>query len=184
MLQTTCHCNPTRILNRPKANQLALSLAALAAFFALTSGMAIAQETVQRDGTTVDVQQTKIVELLTAQTKAWNEGNLTKFMDTYWKSDRLTFSSGGKTTRGWQATLDRYKEKYSTREKMGQLRFDNLEVTQLEANSALVLGNWYLTFPSNIDQAERVAQGNFSLVLSRIDLQWKIIHDHSSIIAP
>ena len=49
-----------------------------------------------------------IEEILTKQAKCWNQGDIDGFMQTYWKSDNLTFSGGGKTTRGWQATLDRY----------------------------------------------------------------------------
>src|SRR6476659_2876714 len=53
------------------------------------------------------------------QVDAWNRGDVDAFMEHYWKSDDLTFSSGGKTTRGWRATLDHYRERYPTREKMG-----------------------------------------------------------------
>ncbi len=38
------------------------------------------------------------------QQEAWNRGDIDAFMEHYWKSDDLTFSSGGKTTRGWRAT--------------------------------------------------------------------------------
>ena len=118
-----------------------------------------------------------ITQLLTVQTEAWNAGNLEKFMETYWKSEKLTFSSGGSTTRGWQATLDRYKKSYSTREKMGVLHFDELEVTIIESQTALVLGNWHLRFADGTK-----ADGNFSLVVTKIDNAWKIIHDHSSVV--
>lgn len=118
-----------------------------------------------------------ITQLLTVQTEAWNAGNIEKFMETYWKSEKLTFSSGGNTTRGWQATLDRYKKSYSTREKMGVLHFDELEVTIIESQTALVLGNWHLRFADGTK-----ADGNFSLVVTKIDNAWKIIHDHSSIV--
>src|SRR4029079_70739 len=61
-----------------------------------------------------------------AQQDAWNRGDVAAFMDHYWKSDDLTFSSGGKTTRGWQATFDRYKDRYPPREKMGRLTLSGL----------------------------------------------------------
>ncbi len=111
---------------------------------------------------------------LNEQVNAWNEGNLERFMETYWKSPDLTFSSGGETTRGWQATLDRYRTRYGSREKMGRLRFDGIEFHRCSDNVVLVLGNWYL---ERIDDAPR---GNFSLVWKVIDGQWRIIHDHSS----
>lgn len=108
------------------------------------------------------------------QEACWNEGNIDGFMQTYWNSPDLTFSGGGQTTRGWQATLERYKSRYPDRETMGQLRFDNLEFQSLGDEAALVLGNWHLT------TANGNPHGNFSLVFRKIDGQWLIVHDHSS----
>jgi ketosteroid isomerase-like protein len=87
----------------------------------------------------------------------------------------LTFSSGGKTTYGWQSTLDNYKKSYPTPEKMGQLHFDELEISMIEAKSALVLGKWHLRMKNELKR-----DGNFSLVVKKFDSGWKIIHDHSS----
>lgn len=119
----------------------------------------------------------EIESTLTTQMNSWNNEDLDGFMQTYWKSDNLTFSSGGKTTRGWQQTLDNYKTGYPSG-KMGQLSFDNLETTILSADAALVLGQWHLKFP------EKNRDGNFSLVLRNLEGQWKIIHDHSSRLEP
>ncbi len=118
----------------------------------------------------------EIEKILNQQAERWNAKDLEGFMATYWKSENLTFSSGGKTTRGWQATLDRYQSKYPP-EKMGTLTFNNLETTILNENAALVLGNWYLKFK------DKNPSGNFSLVLKKIKGQWKIVHDHSSSLA-
>lgn len=120
-----------------------------------------------------------IKKILEAQTNAWNEGDLEKFMMTYWKSDKLTFCSGGKTTYGWQATLDNYRKSYSSPESMGRLNFDGLEISMIESNSALVLGRWHLTMA---DDSKR--DGNFSLVVKKLGDHWKIIHDHSSSLEP
>ena len=130
----------------------------------------------QEQNATIPRGEVKRIEaLLEKQVEAWNRYDLEGFMATYWKSESLTFSSGGKTTRGWQATLDRYKSKYSTKEKMGRLRFDELEVQPLADQVAYVLGRWHLTLE------EGDAEGNFTLVLKKIRGQWKIIHDHSSL---
>ena len=115
-----------------------------------------------------------ILSTFQKQVKAWNEGDLEKFMETYWKSPDLTFSAGGKTTRGWQATLDRYKKSYTTREKMGKLTFTEFELTFLGNTGALALGRWHL----KLKDGDR--EGNFSVVLRKIKGQWLIIHDHSS----
>ena len=115
-----------------------------------------------------------VARILDAQAEAWNRGDIEDFMEHYWKSDALTFSGGGKTVRGWAATLDRYKQRYPTREKMGQLRFDIDRVQVLGETAALVLGRYHLTI------GDETPQGNFSLVFERIDGRWCIIHDHTS----
>ena len=122
-----------------------------------------------------DTDETKkeIESLLARQDACWNSEDIEGFMQTYWKSDKLTFSGGGKTTRGWQATLDRYKASYP-RGQMGNLNFDQLEVNLLSASVALVLGRWHLDI-----QGEN-KDGNFSLVMKKFDGGWKIVHDHSS----
>lgn len=120
--------------------------------------------------------KTEIEKVLQTQTKAWNRGDLVDFMSTYWKSKKLSFSSGGQTTYGWQETLDRYRRGYAPPKEMGTLHFDDLQVTPIESNSALVLGQWHLKMKDGSTK-----EGNFSLVLKRIKEEWKIIHDHSSI---
>lgn len=120
-----------------------------------------------------DAEQQQITKLLVKQVYCWNREDIDGFMKTYWKSDDLTFSSGGKTIRGWQATLDRYKKSYPAGA-MGKLHFEGLEVELLSSEVALVLGHWHL------DNQGQKKEGNFSLVLKKIDGGWKIVHDHSS----
>src|SRR5262245_12168972 len=119
-------------------------------------------------------ERSEIEAVLTKQAAAWNRGDIESFMEHYWKSDQLTFSSGGETTRGWQATKERYLRRYPSREQMGQLKFAQLEITTLGDSTALVLGRWHLVRDSS------PLEGNFTLVLRRIDGNWVIIHDHTS----
>jgi beta-aspartyl-peptidase (threonine type) len=118
----------------------------------------------------------KLEAILSEQAAAWNRGDLDGFMEHYWKSEELTFSSGGHTARGWQTTKDNYKVRYPTRERMGNLTFDSLEVFPLGAagDSALMLGHWHL------ERNPAPVGGNFSLVFRRIDGKWLIVHDHTS----
>jgi ketosteroid isomerase-like protein len=117
----------------------------------------------------------KLEAILTQQAGAWNRGDIDAFMEDYWKSDQLAFSSGGHTTRGWQMTKDNYKRRYPTRERMGHLTFDGLEVTRLGDAAALMLGRWHL------DRDPAPVGGNFSLIFRRIDGRWVIVHDHTSL---
>ena len=119
--------------------------------------------------------QKSIEATLQEQVKAWNKGDIPGFMEAYWKSESLAFSSGGQTTRGWQATLERYQARYDSREKMGHLAFSDLEISKLGDEHALVLGRWNL-------QAASPMEGNFSLVLMRNEKRWVIIHDHTSLL--
>src|SRR5687768_12231488 len=73
----------------------------------------------------------EITKVMNDQSSAWNRGDIDAFMDGYWRSDKLVFISGENVTRGWQPTLDRYKKSYDTREKMGTLKFSDLEFTVL-----------------------------------------------------
>lgn len=125
----------------------------------------------------VDAEQdneTQIRRLLKQQSESWNAYDIESFMETYWKSPQLTFSSGGATTRGWEATLQRYKDRYSTPELMGKLSFEILEVNMLGDESAFLLGTYRL------EREQDQPHGNFTLVLRKMEGQWKIIHDHSS----
>lgn len=120
-----------------------------------------------------------VQSVLRAQEAAWNRGDIPAFMEHYWKSDDLTFSSGGKTTRGWQATLDNYRKRYPTRDAMGRVSFSELEITPLggfsdEDGAAMVLGRWQL------DRESEPVGGNFTLVFRKIDGRWVIVHDHTS----
>lgn len=118
--------------------------------------------------------ESDILSLLLAQQQAWNEGDIDVFMEYYWKDENLTFSSGGKVTHGWQATLEGYKSRYPSKREMGELTFSNIEIPQLGTEYALVLGNWKLT-----RELEDLG-GNFSLVFHQFNGQWLIVHDHTS----
>jgi ketosteroid isomerase-like protein len=66
---------------------------------------------------------------------------------------------------------------YSGKEKMGELTFDDLQITSLDAHFATVTGRFHLirNAASGGD-----AQGIFSLVFEKTGGGWKIILDHTS----
>ncbi|MCG3132105.1 MAG: hypothetical protein FLDDKLPJ_02922 [Phycisphaerae bacterium] len=116
----------------------------------------------------------EVARVLRNQEEAWNRGDVEGFMRGYWNSPNLTFSSGGRVTRGWKETLDGFKTRYPDRTAMGRLTFDNLEVTVLGPDAALVLGAWRL-------DREKPVGGAFSLVFRKTGGAWVIIHDHTSV---
>jgi len=114
--------------------------------------------------------------VLDAQRAAWNRGDLDAFMETYWKSPELLFQSNAATTRGWQATVERYRKRYlSEGREMGQLRFEELDVEVLAPGLAFARGAWRLAFRDG-----KTAQGRFTLLLRERPEGWRIVYDHSS----
>ena len=120
---------------------------------------------------------TAVRRVLDAQVAAWNRGDIDGFMDGYARSDETTFVSGDTVTRGWQTVLERYKSRYDSREKMGTLRFTELETKPLAADAALVAGRWQLT---RTNEQEAFAHGRFTLVFRKTKAGWRIVHDHTS----
>jgi uncharacterized protein (TIGR02246 family) len=117
-----------------------------------------------------------IKHVLTAQQDAWNRRDLDAFMSSYWDSPELTFFSGNKETRGWQATLERYRATYnSPGHAMGKLDFSDLRIEMLGPKAAFVRGAWHLTMPQG-----KNPEGKFTLIFRRFGDGWKIIHDHTS----
>jgi beta-aspartyl-peptidase (threonine type) len=114
--------------------------------------------------------------VIDAQEAAWNRGDLEGFMAGYWRDDRLTFYSGDTVTRGWRATLDRYRKRYQSEGKeMGKLQFREVTVEPLGTDAALARGRWHLTMKDG-----KTPNGLFTLVFGKIDGQWRITHDHTS----
>ena len=97
-------------------------------------------------------------------------------MSGYWKSEELTFFSGARESKGWQAALDRYKKTYQgAGHEMGRLEFSNLRIEMLGPESAFVRGEFHLMMSGG-----KKPQGLFTLVFRKFPDGWKIIHDHSA----
>jgi uncharacterized protein (TIGR02246 family) len=116
----------------------------------------------------------EIRAVLTAQEEAWNNGDIDAFMNGYWRSENTVFVSGDQVTRGWRTVRDRYKTRYSDRQKMGTLTFSDLEITPLSPDAAVVLGRW------QIQRSADQPHGRFTLILRKFEDGWRIVHDHTS----
>jgi uncharacterized protein (TIGR02246 family) len=112
----------------------------------------------------------------TAQVEAWNRGDLEGFMAGYWESPDLVFFSNGTATRGWQATLDRYRSRYQAeRKQMGTLDFPELDILTLGPEAAMARGRWRLKMPDGTESS-----GMTSVIFRKLPEGWRIVHDHSS----
>jgi len=114
--------------------------------------------------------------VLAQQEQAWNRGDLEGYMQGYWKSPDLTFYAGGTVTRGWEATLERYRRRYKAEGKeMGRLDFSEDTIEVLSVDSAIGRGRWNLT----LSGGKRLT-GLYTVILKRLPEGWRIVHDHSS----
>lgn len=119
---------------------------------------------------------TKVIE---DQAAAWNRGDLAGYMEGYAKTDALVFTSGGKVRMGWQEAFTHYQKRYATDPAaMGHLVFAITRVDAVGADAAVVLGTWKLT------ESEHPGEGVFTLVFERRPEGWRIVHDHTSVLAP
>lgn len=118
--------------------------------------------------------EAQIPRVMDDQAAAWNRGDIDGFMRGYWNSEKLVFVSGDRVTHGWQQTLDNYKKSYSTREKMGVLKFSDVTINVISKDAAVVLGSWSLTRENDNPH------GKFTLIFRKFKEGWRIVHDHTS----
>jgi ketosteroid isomerase-like protein len=118
--------------------------------------------------------EAQIRALLEAQTMAWNQGDVEGFMAGYWKSEETEFVGASGVTRGWQAVLDRYRERYPDRKAMGQLTFSNLEVHVVCAEAAFAIGQFQL------EREKDKPAGVFTLNFRKFPEGWRIVADHTT----
>ena len=118
----------------------------------------------------------QIRQVLDDQVAAWNRGDIPAFMDGYDKSESTTFISAT-VTKGHAQVLANYLKRYPTPEKMGVLKFTDLEIKLLGADYASVIGRFHL---DRSTEAGGEASGIFTLVFHRTAQGWKVILDHTS----
>lgn len=114
--------------------------------------------------------------LLDQQMNDWNQGNLTGFLNAYWRSPKVVFQSGDVRFDGWDQVQERYLKRYGKNSKtMGKLRFESLEIELLGKNDAFARGRFRLETSDGKNPT-----GLFTLILRKFPEGWKIIHDHTS----
>jgi ketosteroid isomerase-like protein len=106
----------------------------------------------------------------------WNKGDMASFVTCYKNAPDILFMSS-KIYRGYAAMIERYKEAYPTKEKMGTLTFSQLDVQPLSDHFATVTGHFHLqrTAAGGGD-----AQGYFLLVVEKTPAGWKIVRDDTT----
>ena len=115
-----------------------------------------------------------ILKLLEDQRLAWNQGDVEEYMQGYVKSDSLLYVGKAGPKYGWNNTRNNYKKSYPDKQAMGYLSFDIKDVKILSPDHAFVLGAWKLK------REKDEPGGYFTLIVKKINGEWKVISDHSS----
>lgn len=118
-----------------------------------------------------DIQE-EIGSLLDHQAEAWNQGDIDRFMQAYWKSDQLQFLNIEGPTYGWTGTLSNYFRRYPDRQAMGHLTFGIEDLVKHSKKSCTLIGTYHLK-RSGMENKE----GFFLLVLQKIKRRWLIVAD-------
>jgi ketosteroid isomerase-like protein len=113
--------------------------------------------------------------VLEAQRGAWNNGDVALFMEGYEHADDITFVSPVGVKRSYTTLMLSYASRYATREAMGTLSFQDVEMRLISDTVALAIGR-FVVAPT----AGEASTGFFSLVLRKSNVGWRIVHDHTS----
>ena len=122
----------------------------------------------------VDKDFQQIEQLLYQQQEDWNKGDIDAFMEVYWKSPELQFGGANGITKGWQNTLDGYKNRYPDKVTMGTLSFDIKDLSKHSRRVVSLTGSW--------DLKREIGDigGHFLLIWRKIKGDWVIVVDHTS----
>ena len=126
--------------------------------------------------TFAQAREQEIRVVLDKQVVDWNKGDVAAFMEGYQSDDQTTFV-GKNVTKGHASVLADYKKRYPTKDNMGALRFEIVDIRMLGDEHASVLGKFFLkrTVAGGGD-----INGIFTLIFKKNISGWKIILDHTS----
>ena len=124
-------------------------------------------DTIKQDTNEIEA----IKKMLTTQQECWNNGDIDGFMEGYWNSEELIFTSlNHKPAFGWENTLKRYKSSYPTKSSMGEFRFEIIDI-KLTSTTSNLIGKWELI------REKDHPNGLFYLNLEKFDENWLITKD-------
>lgn len=115
-----------------------------------------------------------VLDVLDAQVKAWNRGDLKAFCAIY--TDDALFISPKGLTRGRAAVQARYLKRYPDTAAMGELHIEVIETRPSHTPDAVVTvaGRWTLRYPD-----KPPISGHTLIVWQHIGKRWRIVQDAS-----
>ena len=136
------------------------------------SGDRAARQTLDAAG--AEREEQAIRHVLSVSRDAWNRGDLTGYMKSYWRDERVRHVFNDDITIGYSAIEERYRSRYPDPNNMGAISGSELDVQILGPEAASAFGRW------RFEHGEVVLNGVVTLVFRKIDDTWVIVHDHST----
>ena len=113
--------------------------------------------------------------LVAEMSTVWNRGDMEGYLDLYAHNEKTTIVFADVITRGWDQIHALYTGNWSTEEEMGDFTTENVSVTFVHDDLALVDGIFRHQF------SEDLVVGAFSLVVQPSEEgDWKILYEHTS----
>jgi uncharacterized protein (TIGR02246 family) len=109
--------------------------------------------------------------VLSANAAAWNEGNLTAFLNGYEQSGAVRLVNGGDIVTGINSLRKHYQALVQGAGAMGRLTFSDLDVTMTAPEVATVSGRYAL------ESGPAKTTGVMTMVMRQIDGRWRIVQD-------
>ena len=113
-----------------------------------------------------------IKKVIDTQQECWNNGDIDGFMEGYWNSKKLIFTSlKHKPAYVWNNTLERYRNSYPTTESMGKVNFEILDLKLTSNSTSTMKGKWELIRENDNPN------GLFWLDINKFEKEWLITKD-------
>ena len=116
----------------------------------------------------------QIYKVMYDQEKAWNNGDISTFMNGYLKSKDIVFSGASGPIYGWENTKERYLNTYPDKITMGKLSFTIKKIKLITENTAYLIGEYYLK------RSIEDSSGHFTLMWVKKNDNWFIVSDHTT----
>lgn len=107
--------------------------------------------------------------------RAWNAGDLDRFLSSYVPSDSTTFVTSRGVLHGIAAIRNVYASRFAPGAQRDSLHFENLQVDVLAPGTINTIAYYVLMRGDSV-----TARGPTSLVMRWYGGRWRIMHDHSS----
>ena len=119
----------------------------------------------------------RVQAMLARSAAAWNRRDLAGFVGDYAPESTTTFVSDGHVRHGFDWIRQHYAPTFAPG---GRTPHDSLRFAEIEARA---LGDRFIlaTARYTLFRGDSVtSSGPFTLILQRLNGQWKIVHDHTS----